>query len=287
MIALLAALTLPQAVAAYEAGRLGEAQAALAAIAVEQPASPEALTWLGAAQMENGGDFPGAERTLRKAVELAPRYWRAHMLLGVAVARQIGDASLFRKLSMASEMEKELQRAVRLAPGSVPAHEALLEYYRHAPEIVGGGKDKARRQADRIARLDSFAGLLAHGRIENDFRAAAREARTGKQLAALARASRDRGAFAAALEARPDDPSLHAESGEAQLAADDALAAVGSFRRAAALDPLLAAAWWGLARALEKSGQRVEARAAYQRFSEVAPRHAKVAEAGRRASSMG
>lgn len=282
MIALLAALTLQQAVAAYEAGRLGEAEAALAAIVEAQPRNPEALTWLGAAQMENGGDVQGAEQTLRRAARLAPGYWRAHMLLGVAVARQIEDAWILRKLSLASEVEKEFERAVRLAPNSVPAHEALLEYYRHAPGIAGGGKDVARRQADRIGRIDSFAGLLAHARIEGDFRAAAKEARTGQQLAALARASLDPPAFAAAIEARPNDPRLHAEQGEAQLAAGDTLAAVRSFRRAAALDPALAPAWWGLARALEKQGQRVEARAAYQRFSEIAPHHQKIAEATRR-----
>lgn len=287
MIALLAALTLPQAIAAYEEGRLGEAQGALAAIVEAQPGNPEALTWLGAAQLENGGDPQGAERTLRQAVKLAPRSWRAHMLLGVAVARQIEDAWLLRKLSLAGEVEKEFGRAVRLAPGSVAAHEAMLEYYRHAPEIAGGGEDAARREAARIGRIDSFAGLLAQGRIDGDFRAAAREARSGEQLAALARATRDSAAFAAAVSARPNDPRLRAELGEAQLAGGDSLGAIRSFRAAAAIDPALAAAWWGLGRAMEKAGQRADARAAYLRFSRLAPHHREVAEAGRRLSSIG
>lgn len=287
MIALLAALTLGQAVAAYEEGRLGEAHAALAAIAEAQPRNPEALTWLGAAQLENGGDAQGAERTLRQAVRLAPRSWRAHMLLGVAVARQIEDAWLLRKVSLASETRKEFERAIQLAPGSVPAHEAMLEYDLHAPEIAGGGSDAARDEAARIGRLDPFAGLLAQARVEGDFRAAAREARGGKQLAALARAARDQPALAAAVEARPNDPLLRAELGEAQLTGGDAPAAIRSFRAAAAIDPALSAAWWGLGRALDKAGQRAEARAAYLRFSELAPRHFQAAEARRRLSAMG
>ena len=287
MIALLAALTLGHAVAAYEAGRLGEAQAALAAIVDAQPRNPEALAWLGAAQLENGGDPQGAERTLRQAVKLAPRSWRAHMLLGVAVARQIEDAWLLRKVSLAAEVRKEFERAVQLAPGSVPAHEAMLEYYRHAPAIAGGGDDAAREEAARIGRIDRFAGLLAQGRVDGDFRAASREARGGEQLAALARATGGQAAFAAAVEARPNDPRLRAELGEAQLAGGDAPGAVRSFRTAAALDPALSAAWWGLGRALEKTGQPAEARAAYLRFSELAPHHLQAAEARRRTSSPG
>ena len=128
MIALVAVLTLPQAIAAYQEGRLGEAHGALDAIVELQPRNPEALTWLGAAQLEDGGDPGGAERTLREAVAVRPGSWRAHMLLGVALAQQIEDAWLLRKLSLAAEVEKAFARAVRLAPASVPAHEAMLEY---------------------------------------------------------------------------------------------------------------------------------------------------------------
>jgi protein O-GlcNAc transferase len=285
VIALLAALTLGQAVTAYEQGRLGEAHAALAELAGQQPGNPFVLTWLGAAQMENGGDLEGAERTLRAALKLFPRSWRAHMLLGVVVARQIDGASIFRKLSLASEVKKEFDRAAQLSPGSMPAREALLEYALHAPSIAGGGKDAARAEAERISGIDRFAGLLARARIDGDFGAARQSARTGEQIAALARATRAEADFRAALQARPRDARLWADLGEAQLGRGDASAAVASFREAAAIDPLLAGAFRGLGRALDAEGRRAEARAAHLRFAELAPRHGDASAARRRAES--
>lgn len=284
MIALLVTLTLGQAITAYEEGRLGEAQAALAAIVAEQPRNAEALTWLGAAQLENGGDAVGAEKTLREAVKLAPRSARAHMLLGVAIAQQIEDAFVFRKLSLASEVHKEFERALKLAPRSIPAHEAMLEYDRHAPAIAGGGDDAARAEIEQLDRLDHFAGLLGKARLDGDFRAAAREARDGEQLAAIARASRRLEDFRAAVQARPADARLRAELGEAQLTAGDAAGAAVSFRAAATLDPALAWTYWGLGRALERLGQRAEARKACLRFAELAPTHHDAEAARKRAA---
>lgn len=279
MTPLLAALSLYGAIATYQEGRLGEAHAALARIAERQPRNPVALAWLGAAQLENGGDPKGAERTLREAVRLDPRSWRAHLLLGVALARQIDSASLLRKLPIASEVKKEFDRAASIAPGSLPAREALLEYALHAPAIAGGGKDAARDEARRIAEIDPFSGLLARARIEGDFTEARRSARTSEQLAALARATRAPADYRAAALGRPTDARLRAEWGEVQLAEGDAKAAIDSFRAAAALDPLLAAAFRGLGRALEAEGRRDEARTAHLRFLDLAPHHEHAGEA--------
>ncbi len=254
MIALLAALSLYGAVSAYHEGRLGEAHAALAALAERQPRNPNVLIWLGAAQLENGGDAQGAERTLRQASKLAPRLWRAHLLLGVALAKQIDDASIFRKLSIASEVKKEFDRAAELSPGSLPAREALLEYALHAPAIAGGGTDAARREAAKIAEIDAFAGALANARIAGDFSTVRRQASSGEQLAALARASRSIDDFRRAAQARPLDARLRAEVGEAELAAGNATAALASFRAAAAIDPALAAAARGMARVYAAQG---------------------------------
>jgi Flp pilus assembly protein TadD len=246
VIALLAAAALQHAIAAYDAGRPGEAQRALARLAQEKPRDADVLAWLGAAQMESGGD---AEETLRRAVALDTGSWRAHMLLGVAVAQRIEQVTVFRKLELAAEVRRELQRAVELAPESVAAHQALLQFALRAPRIAGGGGEKARAQAEAIARLDSFAGLVAQAEVEGDFRAARRRARTPEQVAAVARASKDVAALEAAVAARPADARLRCELGEALLARGDPDAAADAFATAGELDEGIACAPRGLARA--------------------------------------
>ena len=206
MIALLAALSLTQALMALSEGRPGEAQSALEHL--------DDASALGASQLDNLRDPRVAERTLRAA----PGSWRSHMLLGIALAKEVPGAFVLRKLSLAGEVKRELEVAVVLGPREVEAHEALFGFYLHAPGFAGGGEKQARREAAVLSSLDAFAGLLALAQLDGDFRAAASEARTSEQIAQLARTSRDPARFAAALEARPRDAKLRKELSE--IAAD-------------------------------------------------------------------
>jgi hypothetical protein len=55
--------------------------------------------------------------------------------------------------------------AVKLDPTSIDAAEGRLEFLLGAPGIVGGGVDKARAEAARIATLDAYRGAMAEARI--------------------------------------------------------------------------------------------------------------------------
>ncbi len=292
MILLIAALTLHQAVSAFEAGRLGEAQAALAQLASAQPRDADVLTWLAAARLENQGDAAGAEDLLEKDLALDPQSWRAHMLLGVSLAKRIGGASIFQKISLAGRMKSEFERAVALAPDSPDARAALLRFYLHAPGIAGGGVDKAREEAARIGRAHRSEGLLARAQIaaaegepsavlfEQAAAAATDDATRAKVLTASAEELARRKEWAKALAAaraaagrRPQDPLLRARLGKAQIAAGDAAAGIESLRLATSLDPALAEPWYLLGAAFEREDRRTEARAAYAEFVRLAPRH--------------
>ncbi len=48
----------------------------------------------------------------------------------------------------------EFERAVQLDPTNVPARVDLAQYYTEAPAIMGGGLDKARQQAEQVAKYD-------------------------------------------------------------------------------------------------------------------------------------
>ncbi|HEX4384590.1 MAG TPA: hypothetical protein VH083_16625 [Myxococcales bacterium] len=202
MTALLTALTLTQALVVLADGRPGEAQAALEHL--------DDCVSLGAAQLDNLRDPRVAERTLRGASSS----WRSHLLIGIALAKEVPGAFVLRKLSLAGEVQRELTLAAALGPRQVAAHEALFGFFLHAPGFAGGGRDKARAEAEVLAKLDTFAGLLAQAQLDGDYRLAASEARTSEQIAALARISKDPARFAAALEARPQDARLRRDLSE-------------------------------------------------------------------------
>mgnify|MGYP001564492856 CR=1 FL=1 len=63
------------------------------------------------------------------------------------------------------EVRREFERAVELDPNNLEARSDLLEFYLEAPRAFGGGLDKARQQADVIARLSKAEGHSARARI--------------------------------------------------------------------------------------------------------------------------
>ena len=291
-MALAAALSVQQAIAVYETGRVGEAQAAFAEIVRAGPGDAEGLAWLAAAELENTGDAGAAEQMLERALRLDPQSWRAHMLLGVALAKRISSVSIFEKISLASRLKGEMERAVELAPDSPDARAALMQFYLHAPAIAGGGSKKARAQAAEIARRHPFDGFIAQGLVQAyvgedaapSFRQAAELAKNdrdraralgdlGKLRVAQKRPVESLPFFREAAAVRPRDPLVLVDLGEGHLAAGDPDSAAASFRTAADLDARLASPWQGLGRALAQSGRKTEARAAYEQFLHLAPRH--------------
>ena len=66
---------------------------------------------------------------------------------------------------MAKRVRNEFERAVQLDPNSWEARTDLAEFYLEAPGIVGGGKDKARAQADALTTLKPAMAYYIVARI--------------------------------------------------------------------------------------------------------------------------
>jgi tetratricopeptide (TPR) repeat protein len=66
---------------------------------------------------------------------------------------------------LAKKVRNEFERAVELDRKSWEARTDLAEFYLEAPGIVGGGKDKARAQADALASLNPAMAHYINGRI--------------------------------------------------------------------------------------------------------------------------
>lgn len=116
----------------------------------------------------------------KRAVALKPGSSDYHLWLGRAYGLKAESSSWFTALFLAGKVRAEFEKAVQLDANNVGAQSDLAEFYTEAPGIVGGGKDKARRQAEELARRDAAAahwikGLLAEK--DNDLQTAEQEYR--------------------------------------------------------------------------------------------------------------
>lgn len=100
-----------------------------------------------------------------KAVALAPSNSRYHMWLGRIYGEKADHSNFVTAAGLAKRIRIEFERAVELDSTNVDARSDLAEFYLEAPSFMGGGKDKARMQADAIARQDAATAHWLQARI--------------------------------------------------------------------------------------------------------------------------
>src|SRR6266700_1495780 len=94
-----------------------------------------------------------------RAVNLAPQNSLYHLWLGRVYGEKADRAGFLSAAGLAKKVRTSFERAVELDPRSWEARTDLAEFYLEAPGIVGGGKDKARGQADALL---PFNPAMAH-----------------------------------------------------------------------------------------------------------------------------
>lgn len=100
-----------------------------------------------------------------KAVSIAPNNSEYHMWLGRAYAEKADHSSFVTAAGLTKKIRQEFERAVELDASNVYARSDLAEFYIEAPAFMGGGKSKARRQAEAIAQQDAATGHWLQARI--------------------------------------------------------------------------------------------------------------------------
>jgi tetratricopeptide (TPR) repeat protein len=100
-----------------------------------------------------------------KAVSIAPNNSEYHMWLGRAYAEKADHSSFVTAAQLTKKIRREFERAVELDASNVYARTDLAEFYLEAPAFMGGGKSKARREAEAIAQQDAATGHWLQARI--------------------------------------------------------------------------------------------------------------------------
>ena len=252
--------------------RMPEARGPLQELLAREPQNLDAallLAWV----------YDGLGRRDDAIVLLEPllgKYAADHRLLGVYAGQcmlRAGELGLgLRALRLARRGRELMERAVELAPDNIAYREGLVDFYRQAPSIAGGGLEKARAHADAIARLDPVRGAAWQASILVE------EKKFSEAMAACD----------AALAARPDDYAALFNFGrtvaESGLRLDEGERALrGLLERVPRPgEPSHAGVWFRLGLIAERRGDREAALAAHREALRLEPNFNRPAEALRR-----
>ena len=81
------------------------------------------------------------------------------------MAARLMPPSFITAAELAKKVRVEFERAVQLNGNNSAARCDLAEYYMNAPGFLGGGKDKARSQADQLMKLDPASAHWVYGML--------------------------------------------------------------------------------------------------------------------------
>jgi len=146
------------------AGRIDEAIAALNGRLSSAPADAESSNLLCRSYFAME-DWDRAESACKRAVALVPNNSRYHLWLGRVYGEKADRANFLSAPGLAGKARDEFERAVQLNPNDVNARVDLAEFYFEAPGIIGGGRDKARAQAQIIGATDPAREHWVYARI--------------------------------------------------------------------------------------------------------------------------
>ncbi|MBZ5570165.1 MAG: tetratricopeptide repeat protein [Acidobacteriia bacterium] len=146
------------------AGRVDDAVKALDVRLKDSPRDAEAYNLLSRSYFAMQ-KWDRAVAAGEKAVSIAPNNSEYHMWLGRAYAEKADHSSFVTAATLTKKIRQEFERAVELDASNVSARSDLAEFYIEAPAFMGGGKSKARQQAEALAQQDEAAAHWLQARI--------------------------------------------------------------------------------------------------------------------------
>jgi tetratricopeptide (TPR) repeat protein len=122
-------------------------------------AAAEALL-LTARCLDAAGDLDGALTLAEKASKRDPGNAGYHALLAYIHGRRAQGAGVLKQATLARRIRKEAQAALALDPRSIEAHLILIEFYRQAPGIVGGDKERSAKLVEALVAIAPARGFI-------------------------------------------------------------------------------------------------------------------------------
>ena len=259
----------------HQAGRPAEAGDIYTGILEADPDNVDALNLMGVV-LQASGDSEGAIRLLRRATELAPDYFAAHVNLGNALqgAGRLDDA--LEALRAAIELNADAPEALNNLASVLNG----LGRHQEAREACARALALSPHFAEALNNLgNALIGLDRTEEAAQNFRAslaiddgsAEAHHNLGNALMDLGAAEEAAASYGRAVDLDGDDTDKLYNLGNALNALDRAEDAVDCYRRALEADPDNTDALNNLAAALKDLGRLDEAREAYRRALSFEP----------------
>lgn len=227
-----------------EAGHWRRAKAAAEALLRANPNDPMAQ-FLTARCLDVAGDLDGALGLAEKASARDPRNAGYHALLAYIHGRRAQGAGVLKQAALARRIRKEAETGLALDPRSVEAHLILIEFYRQAPGIVGGDKERSAKLVEELIAIAPARGFIVQaGFLRREPGSAAQVEELYKKAAAAEPGS---------YQALSALAGFYASGREKRYAEGEALA-----RRAVALAPDRSAAYGILAQSFAAQAKYAE-----------------------------
>jgi tetratricopeptide (TPR) repeat protein len=221
------------------------------------------------------GDLDGAIRLLREVTKAAPEFAEAHYNLGLNLWNKYKTSSGLRQKSEIDEALAELKTATQLAPKQPTSYFALGQILADRGDLAPAVENLQKAVDLDPSNPEYHYNLGLALRLKGDMEPAGAQFRAALKLdpnRALAHRSlglvlREAGDLPAAAEelrlavaGLPDDPEGHQLLGTVLLKLNDLPGAIENFRKAISLNPDLGDAHATLAQALQRTGQKDEAK---------------------------
>ena len=100
-----------------------------------------------------------------RATEADPNNAEYHLWLGRAYGEKAEHSIFVTAIRLAKRTRLEFERAVQLQSNNLDAQSDLAEFFIEAPSFLGGGKDKAAAQAEKVAPMDEATSHWIKARI--------------------------------------------------------------------------------------------------------------------------
>jgi len=110
-------------------------------------------------------EFDRGVSNCERAASLDPQSSTYQLWLGRTYGEKADRSSFVTAPGLAKKSRAAFERAVELDPKNVEARMDLGEFYAEAPGMIGGGKDKARQQAQTLMSIDPAIGHWVLARI--------------------------------------------------------------------------------------------------------------------------
>lgn len=158
------ALAAPSVKELLNAGRVDDAIHAAEQRIAHSPNDAEAHNLLCRAHFQIE-QWDAGITSCERAASLDPHSSLYALWLGRIYGEKAGHSSFLTALDFAKKARASFERAVELDPNNVAARIDLGEFYAEAPGIIGGGKDKARKQAEALMSLSPAMGHWVLARV--------------------------------------------------------------------------------------------------------------------------